>query len=394
MRELPRRWELAGPAFARKPSCWTGGETVLSSTNASRPHDRLAREFPSVPPLTHLLSSHTTLRLGGPAASWAEPLTEEELVDTARDAQLGQTFVLGEGSNIVVADCGVPGTVVKVASRGIQCDRCTGLMSVQAGESWEELVELAVCEGLAGIECLSGIPGTVGAGPIQNIGAYGQALADTLVRVRAFDRKLDQIVELSRPECHFGYRSSVFKKQPERFVVLSVDLGLRPARIGGPINHRGLAKALGLQEKSTAPLADIHQAVLELRRSKGMLLDPTDPDTCSAGSFFLNPVVDVDRIAKLRPQLSTERKELIGRTLTDGRLELYAAQLIEQAGFHKGYGDPHGIAISSKHALALTNRGNGSTQELVQLAKEIAGRVEVMFGVCLTPEPSFVGHSW
>ena len=267
-------------------------------------------------------------------------------------------------------------------------------MSIQAGERWDELVELAVEEGLAGIERLSGIPGTVGAGPIQNIGAYGQTLAETLTSVRAFDRVEGHIVDLSRTECRFGYRTSVFRQDPQRFVVLSVDLGLHPTRIGGPIGHGELAEALGLQENSPAPLVDIRQAVLALRRSKGMVLDPKDPDTCSAGSFFLNPTVDLRRVEKLRRQLSTEKDEPIGRQLTDGHLELYAAKLIEHAGFHKGYGDPRGIAISSKHALALTNRGGGSAQELVRLGKEISNRVETMFGVCLNPEPSFVGHSW
>ena len=331
------------------------------------------------------LAPLTTLRLGGPARALVEARSEDELVETVLRG--GEEVVpLAGGSNVVVADEGLDATVVRVLTRGVSMSRDGDDVVVRAaaGEPWDALVDRCVAEGLAGIECLAGIPGSTGATPIQNVGAYGQEIADTLAAVRVLDRRTGAIEELPPQACRFGYRTSAFKRDPGHRVVLEVALRLRRATVSGPIRYGELARALDAAPGEGAPLADVREAVLALRRRKGMVLDPDDHDTWSAGSFFTNPFVapgDLPEGAPAFPQ-------------PDGTVKTSAAWLIEQAGFRKGYGDPRGIAISSKHTLALTNRGAGTTSQLVALAREIADGVRERFGVRLQPEPVFLGHAW
>jgi UDP-N-acetylmuramate dehydrogenase len=354
--------------------------------------------------VTVRLADLTTLRLGGPAAAYVRAETEQALVDAVRDADArgARVLILGGGSNLVVADDGFDGTVVHVATRGIaHRDRDTGAVEVeveaQAGEPWDPFVAHAVQHGLAGVEALSGIPGATGATPIQNVGAYGQEVADTITAVRVLDRATGEVRTLAPGDCGFGYRTSVFKRTPDRHVVLAVTFGLRRSEQSAPVRYAELARRLGVQPGDAAPLADVRDAVLELRRGKGMVVDPDDPDTRSAGSFFTNPILPpaefdalVERVhAELGPEVRPP-----AWPEPDGRVKTSAAWLIERAGFHKGHGDPQTVAISGKHTLALTNRGRGTTKALIELAREVADGVEERFGVALHPEPVFVGHGW
>jgi UDP-N-acetylmuramate dehydrogenase len=333
----------------------------------------------------------TTLRLGGPAGRYLEVADEQAAVDAVRAAdRAGEPLlVMAGGSNLVVADEGFPGTVVRIATRGVARDGA--MLEVAAGEPWDAFVADCVAGGLAGVECLAGIPGSVGATPIQNVGAYGQEVAETIAAVRVLDRARDAIEELAPADCRFTYRSSAFKREPGRWVVLAVRFALRESARSAPIRYAELARALGVELGGRAPLADVRAAVLALRRGKGMVLDPDDPDTVSAGSFFTNPVLDAGAFAALRARAGAEPPAW---PQDDGRVKTSAAWLIERAGFHRGYGNPAGIAISSKHTLALTNRGAGTTAELVALARAIAVGVRDAFGAELTPEPVFVGHAW
>jgi UDP-N-acetylmuramate dehydrogenase len=353
------------------------------------------------------LSSYTTLRLGGPARRLIEAATEADLIAVVRSAdEAGEPLlVLGGGSNVVVADEGFAGTVVRVATRGVRRAEADGTVwvTVAAGEDWDPLVAETVAGGLAGLECLSGIPGLAGATPIQNVGAYGQEVADTIARVRGYDRDRRQVVTLGPAGCGFGYRTSAFKRQRAPgavtgpFIVLSVTFRLRRAGLGTPVRYRELAQALGVAEGGQAPLAEVRSAVLALRRAKGMVLDPADPDTCSAGSFFTNPVLDRARFEALERAAVA----LLGPGVTvpcfpagpGGQLvKVPAAWLIERAGFGKGYRGPGpGARVSGKHTLALVNPGGASTTDLLRLAREIRDRVHRVFGVELVPEPVLVG---
>ena len=339
------------------------------------------------------LSELTTLRLGGPAQRYVEAASEDEVVEAVRDTE--PLLILAGGSNLVVADEGFAGTVLRIATRGVRRDGAT--LEVAAGEPWDPLVASCVAAGLAGVECLAGIPGSVGATPIQNVGAYGQEVAETIVGVRVLDRARGVVEELSPAACGFTYRSSAFKRQQGRWVVLAVRFALRASDLSAPIRYAELARALGVELGDRAPLAEVREAVLALRRRKGMVLDDSDPDTFSAGSFFTNPILDADAHAALLSRVA----ERLGPDLAppawpeaDGRVKTSAAWLIERAGFHRGDGDPHGIAISTKHTLALTNRGGGTAARLVAFAREIAGGVHDTFGVDLTPEPVLVGYDW
>ncbi len=347
------------------------------------------------------LGPRTTLRLGGPAARLVEAGTEAEVVAAvaAADAKGEELLVLAGGSNVVVADAGFPGVVVALATRGVE--RAVGpervVLTAQAGEPWEPFVEAAVEARLAGVECLSGIPGSVGATPIQNVGAYGQDVAETVVGVRAYDREAREVVELDRAACAFAYRSSTFKRAPGRWVVLAVSFALEPSPDSRPVRYVELARALGISVGARAPLADVRAAVLELRRAKGMVVDPGDPDSVSVGSFFTNPVLGWGAFRALERRVAERlgpEARLPRFPEEDGRIKTSAAWLIERAGFARGHGDPLTVAISSKHTLALTNRGAGTTAGLVALAEEVVDGVEAAFGVRLEPEPVFVGHSW
>jgi UDP-N-acetylmuramate dehydrogenase len=343
------------------------------------------------------LSDLTTLRLGGPAARYLEAATEESVVDVVLEADRAgdALLVLAGGSNVVVADEGFPGTVVRIATRGVA--REGAALEVAAGEPWDPLVADCVAGGLAGVECLAGIPGSVGATPIQNVGAYGQEVAQTIRAVRVLDRADGTVRALAPAECGFTYRSSAFKRRPGRWVVLAVSFALEASERSAPIRYPELARVLGVEIGARAPSADVREAVLALRRGKGMVLDPDDADTVSAGSFFTNPVLDADAFAALQARAVQRLGSEISPPAwpdADGHVKTSAAWLIERAGFQRGYGNPEGIAISAKHTLALTNRGHGTTSELVALAREIADGVRAAFGVALVPEPVFVGHHW
>ncbi len=359
-----------------------------------------SRRFVTLIDMTQL-AELTTLRLGGPAREVLECTDRDSLIsaiDRCDDA--GEpVLVLGGGSNVLAADEGFAGTVVRTVTSGIET-RAAGervLLTAQAGEPWDRLVHSCVEAGLTGIECLAGIPGSTGATPIQNVGAYGQEVAQTISQVVAYDRTTREVHSFSPAECRFGYRSSEFKQHVGRWVVLEVTYALKEGERSEPIRYAELARCLGISVGESAPLSRVRDAVLQLRRAKGMVLDPDDPDTVSAGSFFLNPILGHEQVTELRKRVHYHCGASVEPPTfraADGKVKTSAAWLIERAGFHRGYGDPGGIAISSKHTLALTNRGGGSTAELVALARKIARTVEQKFGVEIKPEPVFVGHAW
>jgi UDP-N-acetylmuramate dehydrogenase len=346
------------------------------------------------------LAPLTTLKLGGPARRLVEARTEAELVAAVGHAdERGEpVLLLAGGSNVVLADEGWRGTVVLVRTRGLAAHPGAGgvvLLEVAAGEDWDGVVAAAVADGLAGIESLSGIPGSAGATPIQNVGAYGQEVASTLDAVRVLDRETGEIVELGPEACGLGYRTSAFKRS-DRHVVLGVRLRLERSGESMPIRYAELARALGVEPGRRVPLPAAREAVLGLRRGKGMVLVPGDPDTVSAGSFFTNPVLRPDAFAALErraaDRLGPEHPPPAFPD-TDGHVKTSAAWLIERAGFRRGHARGR-VAISQKHTLALTNRGGASSAELVALAVEIARGVREAFGVELHPEPVFAGHRW
>lgn len=311
------------------------------------------------------LAPLTTLRLGGPALVLVECTSPEQLVDEA----LAGGFLLAGGSNVVLPDAGLD-RVVLVRTRGID-----GL-TVQAGEDWDGFVAWSLAQGLSGLEALSGIPGTVGAAPIQNIGAYGAEVASFVDSVQVLDLRTGAVVTMTAPECTFGYRTSRFKASA-RFVVLSVTFALDRGELSEPVRYAELASALGVALGERAPCADVREAVLTLRRSKGMVLDPTDPDSVSAGSFFTNPVVPV------APEGAPSWAD------PSAGVKVSAAWLIEHSGFAKGWGTGR-IGLSTKHTLALVNRGGGTTDELLAVAREIRSGVLDRFGITLVNEPVIV----
>jgi UDP-N-acetylmuramate dehydrogenase len=345
------------------------------------------------------LADLTTLRVGGPAARFVNATTADELIETVRDCDdRGEpVLVLCGGSNIVVADEGFAGTVVRVGVRGVEVDAagcapddlaaCGGVVvTVAAGETWDDIVELAVAEGWTGIEALSGIPGAVGATPMQNVGAYGQEVAETIWTVRTYDRVAGTVRTFANADCGFGYRTSRFRGE-DRFVVLAVSYQLRQGELSGPVRYAEVAGALGVGVGERAPARDVREAVLAVRRGKGMVLDESDHDTWSAGSFFTNPIVDASRAADLPSQAPRW-------PLHDGNVKTSAAWLIERAGFCRGYPGPGGrVALSAKHTLALTNRGPATTADVLALAREVRDGVQATFGVELVPEPILVGCS-
>ena len=335
-----------------------------------------------------LLADLTTLRLGGPAHAFVEATTSDELVAAVQAADLAGEPVLlvAGGSNLVVADEGFAGTVVRIATRGVTVeeDTCGGaFVKVAAGEVWDDLVALAVDRGWAGVEALSGIPGSVGATPIQNVGAYGQEVAETIASVRCWDREECAVRTLAAADCGFGYRSSRFKRDPGRFLVLEVTFQLRLGDLGAPVRYAELARALGVDTGDRPPASMVREAVLGLRRGKGMVLDPADHDTWSAGSFFTNPVLPADRAARL-PEDAPRWQQ------PDGSVKTSAAWLIERAGFAKGHGTDR-VSLSTKHTLALTNRGTARTADLLALAAEVQAGVLERFGIWLENEPVLVG---
>jgi UDP-N-acetylmuramate dehydrogenase len=349
------------------------------------------------------LADLTTLRLGGPARDYVEVTSEAELVETvaSADRRSEPVLVLGGGSNLVVSDAGFDGLVVAVRTQGVDprpADASAGqqpslMLEVAAGESWDALVGRAVAHGWSGLEWLSGIPGLVGASPIQNVGAYGQEVSAVIDSVRTFDRVTGLVRTLGSATCRFGYRTSRFKIEPDRFVVLAVTFCLPLAATSAPINYTELASTLGVEVGERVALADARAAVLDLRSRKGMVLDPADHDTWSAGSFFTNPVLDAAAYESLRARAA----QRLGADAVppafpapDGSVKTSAAWLIERAGFSRGYGNPR-VRLSTKHTLALTNRGGATTADLLALADEVGDGVAATFGVRLTREPVVVG---
>lgn len=328
------------------------------------------------------LAPLTSLGLGGPADVLITAETEAEVVEAvlADDAAV----VLGGGSNLVVPDQGLRGTVVRIATRGVFEVR-DGLEAA-AGEDWDAFVAGCVGDGRSGVEALSGIPGLVGATPVQNVGAYGQEVSHTVVRVRALDRRAATVVELDAAGCGFAYRWSRFKAEPWRWVVLAVVFDLAADPLSAPVRYAELAGALGVELGERAPLAAVRSAVLGLRRSKGMVLDPDDPDSRSAGSFFTNPVLDDSVLADLRDRFG----KLPAWPDGAGRSKVSAAWLIERSGFAKGWGDGP-VGLSSKHVLALVNRGGASTADLIRVARAVRDGVRETTGVELAPEPVLAG---
>ncbi|HEY3262209.1 MAG TPA: UDP-N-acetylmuramate dehydrogenase [Pseudonocardiaceae bacterium] len=343
------------------------------------------------------LREYTTLRLGGPARRFVTAEDTDALVGAVRwcDADGAPMLLLGGGSNLVISDEGVEGTVVRVATRGYRLD-AGGVLSVAAGEDWDEVVARTVADGYGGLECLSGIPGLVGATPVQNVGAYGVEIADLLRGVDLLDRRDGRVRAVSRSGLGLGYRTSTLKNT-DIAVVLRVRLALRTDGLSMPVRYAELARMLGVELGSRLPPAEVRAAVLELRRVKGMVLDPLDHDTWSAGSFFTNPVLaDDDLPAMLRRITATVGDGLPVPQYPAGTgvTKLSAAWLIERAGFHRGHLGPGGrVALSTKHTLALTNRGSASTADLLALAGEVAAGVRAAFGVELHPEPVLVGCS-
>ncbi|GAA3125896.1 UDP-N-acetylmuramate dehydrogenase [Nonomuraea salmonea] len=297
--------------------------------------------------------------------------------------------MLGGGSNLVVADEGFDGLVIKVATEGVTFTRDGEqiVVTAEAGEDWDALVARAVSEGWSGIECMSGVPGQVGSTPIQNVGAYGQEVAQTVRCVRAYDRLTRQVVDIEARQCGFSYRDSVFKRDLSRYVVLAVTYTLEVSGLSGPLAYEELARRLGTEVGGRVPLAEAREAVLGLRRGKGMVLDPGDPDTRSAGSFFTNPVLTAEQAAELAVRAPGHPQwEVPG-----GLVKVPAAWLIEQAGFAKGY-ERGPVRISTKHTLALTNpTGAATTRDLLALAREVRDGVREKFGVTLVNEPVMVG---
>lgn len=370
------------------------------------------------------LSDLTTLRLGGEIAHLVEARTAEEVIEAvaAADAAGEPLLVLGGGSNLVASDAPFEGTVVLLRDPedpplldamceispsgepdGIAVDpaeltpldpTCGGAIAEYfAGVNWDRAVRYAIAREMIGIEALSGIPGSVGATPIQNVGAYGQEVASTISRVRTWDREKNAVRTFFAADCRFSYRDSVFKRTPYagpvpsatgRYVVLSVTFQHTIGRLSAPIRYAQLADALGVPVGARAPMSEVREAVLAIRAAKGMVLDPADHDTWSAGSFFTNPILeaaDADRLPAAAPRFDAG----------DGRVKTSAAWLISHSGIERGHAVGERAAVSTKHSLALTNRGGASSDELVALARDVQERVQRSFGIRLVPEPVRLG---
>lgn len=336
---------------------------------------------------SRLLKDHTTLRVGGPARRIVVAREEAELIETvsACDERGEPVLILGGGSNLLVSDDGFDGTVVLVGIMGVdaQVSDCAGAnLTVGAGEKWDDIVELAVAREWVGIETLSGIPGLVGATPMQNVGAYGAEVAQTITAVRTWDRRDKAVHTFAAADCGFGYRTSRFKAEPGRYLITKVSFQLRLGSLSQPIAYGELAASLGLEIGGRAPLERVREAVLGIRRRKGMVLDEADHDTWSGGSFFTNPVLSAADAALLPAEAP--------RYPSGDKVKTSAAWLIQHAGFPRGYGDAK-AALSTKHVLALTNRGGAAASDLVRLAQEIHDGVYERFGISLAPEVNLVG---
>lgn len=337
-----------------------------------------------------VLREHTTFRIGGPARRFVTARTEQEIVATVRDCDSrGEPLlVLGGGSNVLIADEGFDGTVLKLANTGLEqgAPACHGVeVRVGAGETWDDFVAHCVTQQWSGPEALSGIPGSVGASPIQNIGAYGAEVGSFIQQVRTWDRSTGAIRTVFAHDCGFGYRTSVFKQQPGRLVVIAVTFQLPLGHLAQPIRYPELAAALGVEVGERAEATRVREEVLRIRRGKGMVLDEADRDSWSAGSFFTNPLLTPEQAA----ELPTEAP----RFPAGDRVKTSAAWLISHAGFGKGHPTGGRARLSSKHVLALTNHDDATAADVVALAREVRDGVEARFGITLTPEVNLIGVS-
>ena len=328
----------------------------------------------------------TSLRVGGPAKKFVEVATETEIIAAIEAAGDSPILIMGDGTNMLVSDQGFEGVVIRISNHALaaEVDACSGAtLTIGAGENWDEFVATTIERGFAGLETLSGIPGSVGAAPIQNIGAYGHEVSEFITRVRTYDRENKLVKTFTNQECEFDYRNSHFKSHPGRYVVLDVQFNLRQGEFTTPITYQELADKLGITVGDKAGIVETRKAVLELRASKGMLLNPKDQDSWSAGSFFTNPIISkeiADTLPADAPRWPT----------TDGRVKTSAAWLIEKSGIHKG--DTHGGArVSTKHVLALTNSGNATATEIAELAKTAKQAVQQKFGITLEAEVNLIG---
>lgn len=345
------------------------------------------------------LAALTTARVGGPARRYLEAETEDELIAAVRAAdEAGESLlIIGGGSNLLISDAGFDGAVIHIATRGLQIreqEDGNAVLRAEAGHPWDELVAYTLSEGYSGLEALSGIPGLAGATPVQNVGAYGADVSQSLLSVRAWDRRERSVVEFRNADLDFGYRDSLLKRSTvngsPRYVVLSVEFALAAGHTSAPVRYAELARALQVDLGERADAVDVRREVLQLRAGKGMVLDASDPDTYSTGSFFTNPIVDEDTAAAL-PETAPRYP-----VTEPGRVKLSAAWLISNAGFRKGFGlapeDGTGgrASLSTKHTLAITNRGEACAEDLLEVARAVADGVEKAFGIRLHPEPVLV----
>ncbi len=337
------------------------------------------------------LAPYTTLRMGGIARYFADIDREDQLCEALQFAEQNALpiFVLGGGSNVLIADAGFPGVVLHLVNKGLtfhKPKKDAALVTAAAGEEWDKFVQQCIARDLAGLECLSGIPGLVGGTPIQNVGAYGQEVSTTIVSVRAFDRHTKRTLEMTNEDCQFRYRASVFNTtERDRYIVLSVTYRLQPR--GEPTVRYADLQTYFAAHKTPPTLPEVRDAVLAIRGRKGMVILPNDPDCQSVGSFFKNPIVAPEQFSQVEAMAS----EFVPRfSAANGHIKIPAAWLIEQAGFPKGY--EHGrVGLSSKHTLALINRSNATAREMIALVEHIQARVQERFGIALVPEPVWVG---
>ncbi len=332
------------------------------------------------------LSKYTSLRVGGPATTIVQVSSEAEIIAAIESAGNSPILIIGGGTNVLVADSGFAGTVIRISNNSVESevDACSGAtLTIGAGENWDNFVKTTISRGFAGLETLSGIPGTVGAAPIQNIGAYGHEVSEFITRVRTYDREKKAIQTFTNAECQFSYRTSYFKEHPGRYVVLDVAFQLRIGEMTTPITYLELAKKLEIELGDKSSVVDCRSAVLELRANKGMLLSPDDHDSWSAGSFFTNPIIS-QQAADALPNSAPKWP------LTDGRVKVSAAWLIENSGIHKG-DELGGARISSKHVLALTNSGTATASDIAALAKRARDHVQQAFGITLVAEVNLIG---
>ncbi len=332
------------------------------------------------------LSDYTSLRVGGPAKKFVEVSSEAEIIAAIEAAGDSPILIMGGGTNILVSDNGFEGTVIHISNNSLksEVDACSGAtLTIGAGENWDAFVAMTIEHGFAGLESLSGIPGTIGASPIQNIGAYGHEVSEYITRVRTYDRVAKGLKTFTNSQCEFSYRNSHFKAHPGRYVVLDVQFQLRLGEMTTPIMYAELAAKLGIAVGDKASVVATRAAVLELRGMKGMLLSTTDHDSWSAGSFFTNPIVSkeiADSLPADAPRWPTQ----------DGKVKTSAAWLIEHSGIHKG-DEIGGARISTKHVLALTNSGTATASDIAALATRARDHVQKKFGITLVSEVNLIG---